>query len=113
MGRISETSPLMTLMTIIPHGPPNGKHIAFDSFGPGAQGIDIYVMDADGKNQRNLTNHPDRDRAPSWSPDSKRIAFVSNRTRDFNPDLYVMDADGANPRNLTNHPEGRGSSCMV
>ena len=66
-------------------------------------------MDADGKNQRNLTNHPDSDYSPSWSPDSKRIAFVSNRTRDLNPDIYVMDADGANPRNLTNHPEDEGA----
>ena len=66
-------------------------------------------MDADGHNQRNLTNHPDSDRSPSWSPDSKGIAFVSNRTRDFNPDIYVMDADGANQRNLTNHPEDEGA----
>jgi TolB protein len=66
-------------------------------------------MDADGGNQRNITNHPDRDYSPSWSPDSKRIAFVSNRTRDFNPDIFVMDADGANPRNITDQPEDEGA----
>ena len=62
-------------------------------------------MDANGDNQQNLTNHPDRDWNPTWSPDSKRIAFVSNRTRDLNRDIFMMDADGRNVLNLTNHPD--------
>ncbi len=72
---------------------------------------EIYVMDDDGKNQLNLTNHPDRDYAPSWSPDGTRIAFMSNRDGHVPKggvlttfEIYVMDADGGNPQNLTNHP---------
>ena len=64
---------------------------------------EIYVMDADGGNQRNLTNNPGEDKDPSWSPDGKRIVFVS--IRGGNMDIYVMDADGGNVLNLTNHPE--------
>ena len=94
----------MTVVMKIPHGLRTVKRIAFTSLRDGGN-RDIYVMDVDGGNQRNLTNHPDRDVEPSWSPDGKRIVFVSNRTRDLNRDIYVMDADGGNPRNLTNHPD--------
>ena len=64
---------------------------------------EIYVMDADGGNQENLSNHPAYDAQPDWSPDGTKIAFVSRR--DGVSQIYVMDADGKNVIRLT---EGRG-----
>jgi|GEM_PF-795108 len=60
---------------------------------------EIYSMDADGSNQRNLTNNPSKDATPAWSPDGKRIAFTSDRSGRSN--IYVMDADGRNVRAVT------------
>ena len=61
---------------------------------------DVYVMDADGENRENLTNHPAYDHSPDWAPDRTKIAFVSNRDGGRSQ-IYVMDADGKNPIRLT------------
>ncbi len=64
---------------------------------------EIYVMNADGSEQKRLTNNPATDCRPSWSPDGKRIAFESYRDGKRNPEIYVMNADGSEQRNLTNN----------
>ena len=72
--------------------------IAFTSTRDG--NAEIYVMDADGKNQRRLTDSPRYDGHPSWSPDGQRIAFVSQRGG-FRIQIYVMDSNGENQTRLT------------
>jgi Tol biopolymer transport system component len=64
---------------------------------------DIWVMDADGSNQTNLTNTPDTNEGqPAWSSDGTRITFTSDQDEvgGFS-DVWVMNADGSNQINLT------------
>ena len=56
--------------------------------------LEVYVMNPDGSEQINLTQHPATDLEAAWSPTGEQILFVSDR--DGIRDLYLMDPDGAN-----------------
>ena len=76
-------------------------HRAQIAFTSGRDGnAEIYVMDADGKNQRRLTHHPADDGLPSWSPGGQKIAFSSYRNGG-NIQIFVMGSDGQNPIRLS------------
>src|SRR5512132_3993105 len=67
---------------------PDGTQIAFrgdlDLAEPSGD-EEIYVMDADGTNVRQLTSNGDFDSAPSWSPDGTEIAFEKAAAGTFVP----------------------------
>ena len=76
-----------------PFGGGGGK-IVYAS-GPDTNNLNIFVMDADGSNARQLTNLPGFNAYPAWSPDGKRIAFAANPKRErFGSRILVMNADG-------------------
>lgn len=78
----------------LPAVSPDGSKVAF------VLNREIFVMNADGTNQLQLTENTADDTEPTWSPDGKKIAFATNR--DGNYEIYVMNADGSNPVNITN-----------
>jgi len=78
----------------------DGSQIVFTSDHSGND--DIWMIDADGSNPRQITSDPAPDHSPVFSPDCTSIAFVSER--DGNPEIYLIDAAGTNPIRLTTHP---------
>jgi TolB protein len=76
---------------------PDGQRLVF--VGYVKDGVDLFVINADGSGLRNLTNQPAHYIQPSWSPDGSRIAFV-NSTNDY-ASIAVINADGSGMRELT------------
>ena len=76
---------------------PDGR-IVYASIASGAW--DIWVMNADGSNRKQLTASARSNYGPTVSPDGRHIVFVSNRAGGaFN--VWRMEIDGSNPQQLT------------
>ena len=69
-------------------------------FGANREGNrEIYLMNIDGSDQINITNHRADDVSPTWSPTGEQILFASDRDRFLGSwDLYLMDPNGQNVR---------------
>lgn len=83
-------------------GPGLTGKIAFHSLRDGD--FEIFVMNADGSEQTQLTHNDSHEFDPTWSPNGKRILFNSVAA-DFSGDLeiFVMNADGTGITQLTNN----------
>jgi len=57
--------------------------------------FELFTMNPDGTDQRQITDNATRDTFPAWSPDATKIAWTQDG------DIMVAAADGSNPTNLT------------
>jgi Tol biopolymer transport system component len=80
---------------------PDGKKLTFNSGRDG--NFEVYMMNADGSDQRNISNSPDTTEGlADWSPDGKRLVLYSDRSG--NKDVFVLNLGDGNWANITNHP---------
>ncbi len=65
--------------------------------------LELFVMDRDGQNLRQVTKQGGANFAPSWTPDGKRLIFASNAAdpKGRNFDLYLINVDGTGLERVT------------
>ena len=96
----------------------DGKKITFTSMRNGD--LDIYTMDANGKNVKQLTHELGYDGGPTFSPDGKWIVYRAyhpntekdiadykellsrNLIRPTSLEIWIMKADGSDKKQITN-----------
>ncbi|MBI4535903.1 MAG: PD40 domain-containing protein [Ignavibacteriae bacterium] len=65
--------------------------------------MELFVMNADGSNKRQISNNGAANFAPFFHPDNKRIIFASNmeNPKGRNFDLYLINVDGTGIERVT------------
>lgn len=76
----------------------DGMKITFTviAVGPAYQ---VWTMNSDGTNLRNLTSLFEQGYSPSWSPDGEKIVYTNSKPS--NGRLWIMSKDGSSKRQLT------------
>lgn len=80
-----------------PFPSPDGKRLVYESLIAGK--YQLFVMSADGRDQKQITTDPWNHDTPSWSPDGKKIAYVSDQNG--HEVVYLIDVDGTHPEALS------------
>lgn len=101
--RLTNAPPLNQM----PAWSPNGQQLAFMSTRDGYPSV--FVMNADGSEQTNLTPKDPGDlasdwisRAPAWSRNGRQIYFMSSRpSTGLDTELFIMNRDGSDLTRLT------------
>ncbi|MEM1262843.1 MAG: hypothetical protein AAGH76_10640 [Pseudomonadota bacterium] len=99
------TSALAIVQDHYPAVSPDGKKIVFASNRAGPV-VQIFALDIESEEVRQLTDSPEENETPIWSPDGKKILFARRVPDEPRTtwDLFEMNADGTNARNLTRQP---------
>lgn len=72
--------------------------------------LEIWIMDSDGSNKKQVTDNSAANFAPYFFPDGKRILFCTNISDDNkrNFDIYKINIDGTGLERITFHNEFDG-----
>lgn len=89
-----------------PQGSPDGRRIVFvrrvTDLDANKGRTDLWIVDSDGTNLRQLTSHPDADSSPRWSADGRTIYFLS--TRSGSSQIWKIDPDGGEAAQVSRQP---------
>lgn len=92
-----------------PQWSPDGQQIVFQAYWAGD--YDVWVVDADGRNLRQLTVGPYDDREPAWSPDGNSVVFSSDRSGSY--DIWEVDATSLETVRRTDAPGNEYTASLA
>lgn len=102
------TSSPFSAGAVNPMWAPDGKRLVFEvqnsPRGDPPNRRALFVVNADGSEQRQLTPWSLNGSDPDWSPDGKLILFRSVPGREQHGNLYTISPDGSGLRQLTRYP---------
>jgi Tol biopolymer transport system component len=85
---------------------PDGSRIAWEREVGGAGGavsaVELWVMNANGTDQRVVVSNGSFNRTPTWGPDGSSLVFASFVTGNW--EIFHVPLAGGTPANLTNSP---------
>ena len=90
---------------------PDGKQIlysvAYESIEQNKSNRELWVMNADGSDAKQLTRTANSENSPRWIAGGKKIAFVYKDTKEgAKAQLWVMDADGGGRKQVSELENG-------
>ena len=89
---------------------PDGRRIAYTVRRPdwekNTYRTQIWMVEVDGGEPRQMTYSENSSSNLGWSPDSKHLSFVSRRGEEKNPQIYIMSTAGGEARKLTDSKTG-------
>ena len=65
------------------------------------EGVDIWAVDSDGNNRKQLTDIPKNWEEGYWSPDGSTIAYISHQVTNKRYKICILNEDGSDERLLT------------
>jgi len=74
---------------------PGGGRLAFERVDSASATLDVWTMNADATDARNLTPGPLEGESPAWAPDGDHLAFVRELA------IWTMATDGAEARRVS------------
>ena len=80
--------------------------VTFSSLAANKGNTELWIMDIDGNNNRQLTTTADSEANAVWINGGKQIAFLCKADKGMQ--LFVMDADGSNRKQISSIEKGMG-----
>jgi Tol biopolymer transport system component len=105
MKTLADGSVMRLVRGFDPAWSPDGRELAYLALRPVAPSAgmesDIFVVSADGRHRRRISNDPSQEWDIQWSPDGAQIAYSDNNPEGGGRDVFVTDRGGRLHRRLT------------